>query len=295
MVRRFPVLLASVALPALILASPGAAHAGVKPANTSAAGQAAPSCPKGAPLERADFPKRPLINNRYYPLIPGTQFVLEGQADRGGGALPHQVIFTVTDLTKVINGVNTVVMWDRDINEGVLAEAELAFHAQDDDGNVWNLGEYPEEYEEGKFIGAPSTWITGTAGSRAGMLVPGKPRVGAVFPQGYAPSVDFWDCGQVLSKNQKIRYGGKYYHNGLLIDEWAPLEPDSGHQRKFYLPGVGNVEIGAVNDPEGETLILKKVRKLGPRELAQARAAALKLEQRAYKISSVYRRTAPAR
>ena len=127
------------------------------------------------------------------------------------------------------------------------------------------------------------------------MLVPGRPRVGAVFPQGYAPSVDFWDCGQVLSKNQQLRYRGKTFNNGLLIDEWAPLEPDSGHQRKFYLPGVGNVEIGAVNDPEGETLVLTKVRKLGPRELAQARAAALKLEKRAYKISTAYRRTAPAR
>jgi len=42
------------------------------------------------------------INNKFYPLVPGTQFVLEGRANRGGGLVEHQVIFTVTDLVKEI-------------------------------------------------------------------------------------------------------------------------------------------------------------------------------------------------
>jgi len=50
-------------------------------------------------------------------------------ASRGSGRRPHQVVFTVTDLVRVINGVRTVVDWDRDINEGELEEAELAFQA----------------------------------------------------------------------------------------------------------------------------------------------------------------------
>jgi len=41
------------------------------------------------------------IDNIWLPLTPGTQFVMQGQANRGTGLLPHQVIFTVTDLTKV--------------------------------------------------------------------------------------------------------------------------------------------------------------------------------------------------
>ena len=28
-------------------------------------------------------------------------------------------------------------------------EGELTFHAQDDEGKVWNFGEYPEEYDDG--------------------------------------------------------------------------------------------------------------------------------------------------
>ena len=49
----------------------------------------------------------------------------------------------------------------------------------------------------------------------------------------------------------------------------------------------------AVNDPEGETLVLTKVRRLGPNGLANARKAALKLEKRAYQVSNVYRTTPP--
>ncbi len=64
-------------------------------------------------------------------------------------------MFTVTDLTKVVNGVRAVVVWDRDYASGELQETELAFFAQDNDGNVWHLGEYPEEYETGKACRTP--------------------------------------------------------------------------------------------------------------------------------------------
>jgi len=90
------------------------------------------------------------IDNAWSPLEPGMRFVYEGRANRGQGRLPHRVVFTVTDLTKTIDGVRTVVLWDRDFNGGRLREGELAFHAQDDDGTIWNMGEYPEEYEGGR-------------------------------------------------------------------------------------------------------------------------------------------------
>ena len=138
-------------------------------------------------------------------LVPGTQFILDGVANRGGGLLPHRVVFTVTDLTKVINHVTTVVLWDRDYNMGVLQEAELALFAQDRDGNVWNLGEYPEEYENGEFLGAPSTWIADLAGAEAGIVVPGTISVGYQFLQGWAPDINFLDAGWCSRPGQPLR------------------------------------------------------------------------------------------
>ena len=65
--------------------------------------------------------------------------------------------------------MRTVVAWDRDFLNGQLQEQELAFFAQDSQGNVWNFGEYPEEYENGTFTGAPSTWIRGAGGAYGGI------------------------------------------------------------------------------------------------------------------------------
>jgi uncharacterized protein YrzB (UPF0473 family) len=88
------------------------------------------------------------IDNKWFPLIPGTQFVYEGfTVDENGEEIPHEIVFTVTDLTKEIGGVQTVVILDNDFSDGELEESELAFFAQDNDGNVWHLGQYSETYD----------------------------------------------------------------------------------------------------------------------------------------------------
>jgi len=48
-----------------------------------------------------------------------------------------------------------------------------------------------------------------------------------------------------------------------------------------------------VGDPEGETLVLSKVSQLSPEDLAKARQEAMNLEQRAFKINPIYRKTQP--
>ena len=259
------------------------------------AGAAAQTCDALIPFDPARFTHSTRIDNHWLPLAPGTRFVLEGRSNRGGGVLPHQVILTVTDLAKVIEGVRTVVLWDQDVNEGDVEESELTFFAQDDDGNVWNFGEYPEEYEDGKFSGAPKTWIHGQDGAHAGYAIEAQPRLGGpAHNQGVAPKISFLDCARVLQVDQRVCVGDTCYTGVLVMDEWSPHDPESGHQRKFYAPGVGNVQTGAVDDPEDETLVLVKVGQLSPQELAEARAAALALERHAFAVSAVYRKTQAA-
>jgi hypothetical protein len=50
------------------------------------------------------------------------------------------------------------------------------------------------------------------------------------------------------------------YNNVMIIDERSPLDPDSGHQLKYHTPGVGNVRVGFVDDPEGEVLFWRRLR-----------------------------------
>jgi hypothetical protein len=247
-------------------------------------------------FDASNFPAAPKVDNRWYPLTPGTQYVLEGEANRGKGTRPHQVVFTVTDLVKTINGVPTVVLWDRDINEGELEEAELAFQSQDNNGNVWLLGEYPEEYEDGKFKGAEDTWISGLEAAKPGVLMRADPRPGtSSYLQGLAPEIEFQDRAKVSKTGLRTCVPVQCYDDVLLIDEWNPLEPDDGHQLKYFASGVGNVRVGAVDDPEAEELVLTKVIQLNATELAKARSEALKLERHAFDVSpKLYGRTSPA-
>ena len=92
--------------------------------------------------------------------------------------IPHRLEFTVTDLTKDIAGVRTVVAWIVDISDGQVVEKEIAFYAQDNDGNVWFLGEHPEEYEDGEFVEAP-TWVAGVENAIPGIKMKAEPRQGA--------------------------------------------------------------------------------------------------------------------
>jgi hypothetical protein len=247
-------------------------------------------------FDRDNFDRSTNIDNEWFPLRPGTQFVYDGSTFEGGRRAPHRVVFTVTDLTKVVDGVRTVVAWDRDYSAGELLETEIAFFAQDNDGNVWHLGQYPEEYERGRFVDAPA-WIAGVQNARAGISMKAKPRLGAPsYSQGWGPAVNWTDRARVYRMGRRTCVRFDCYEDVLVIEEFSREEPDA-FQLKYYARGVGNVRVGwRGEDPSKETLQLTKVVQLGPGALAEVRADVLELEKRAYKISKdVYGRTPPAK
>jgi hypothetical protein len=274
-----------------------------------------PLCDTLGVFDKSHFLRPTAIDNEWLPLKPGTQMLLQGVANRGGGLLPHLVIFTVTDLIKRINGIPCVVVWDQDINEGVLSESELALFAQSDEGDVWLSGEYPEEYDNGEFVGAENTWIHGIENASAGVTVVKDPVVGSPgYEEAIALENDFWDCGMVLSLTegkQSHRSHGRDNGRGkghdkdrgrgrgedpdtLVIQEWAPLDGCDVIQFKNYLEGVGVTHVGALDDPEGETLTLFEVRHLSGASRDSANASALALDTHGPQVNEIYAQTEPA-
>jgi hypothetical protein len=253
-----------------------------------------------ADFERAQFDKSsPHITNKWLPLRPGLQLTYKGSAIPEGEKtrVTRRVVSTVTDLGKWIDGVRTLVVWERDFTAGKLGESEIAFFAQDKAGNVWLLGEYPEEYENGKFADAP-TWISGRKGARAGIAMLANPKPGSPdYAQGFAPPpVEFKDRARVYKKGQKTCVPVKCYKDVLVIEEFEQGVPGVFHL-KYYAPKVGLVKVGwrGANEEEKETLELVKRQQLGLKALAKARKEALKLDKNAYKRSEVYRKTSPAK
>jgi len=196
--------------------------------------------------------------------------------------------------THPVGGVRVVVAWDRDFLGGKLQEQELALFAQDDQGNVWNFGEYPEEYENGKFTGAPSTWIRGVAGAYGGIHMLSHPRPGMRYREGLIPAIQFDDVSVIARTGQVNCVPAGCYHQVLVVDETSPNDPTSGHQIKYYARGTGLIRVGARGGDSQEFLTLSAVRQLSPAEMAKVRAEVLAMDKRAYKISKVYRTTGPA-
>jgi hypothetical protein len=234
------------------------------------------------------------VDNEWFPLVPGTRYVWEGKAfEDDGERVERRVVFTVTDLTKVVGGVRAVVGWDRDYNDGELGESELIFFAQDKYGNVWHLGEYVEHYSEGEFEGG-RFWVVGDPeGTEAGMHMPADPQVGdPSFSQGFAPRPWFWnDLARVYKTGVHTCVPVDCYDDALVMEEFEP-RIKGAFQLKYYARGVGNIRVGwrGANEEEQEEMALKKFFHLTPEALDATRAEVLAHEHRAY----AYGRTPPA-
>jgi len=252
------------------------------------------------PLEdvgAASFDHSTQIDNPWMPLKPGTRFVYEGtSAEDDGTLVPHRIVVHVTDLTKVIGGIRTLVTWDLDYKKGELVEAELAFFAQDRTGTVWYLGEYPEEYEDGKFVAA-RPWIHGFEDARAGIMMKPRPELGTPsYSEGWGPAVEWTDRGRVDQVGQKTCVPVGCYTDVLVIAESSAGEPGA-EQLKYYARSVGSVRVGwrGAGEKTKETLELARVEQMDATALAEVRARALELERSAYRRSTaVYAHTPPA-
>ncbi|HSR46162.1 MAG TPA: hypothetical protein VLT15_13165 [Acidimicrobiia bacterium] len=240
-----------------------------------------------------DFDNPTVIDNVYLPWVPWTRLVYKGFTNEGE-LIEHRVVYTVTDMTKVIDGIETLVIWARDYSAGELAETELAFFAQDNNGNVWRMGEHPEEYDDGALVDAP-TWLSGLAGARAGIAMQGDPQEGSIsYSQGWGPAVEFIDRAAVGGFSNEMCVAAGCYEDVLIIDEFNVEEPGA-FQHKYFAPGIGNIAVGWSGSDEGrEELELVSITKLSGADVIATRAAVLELEAHAYEISpDVYGLTQP--
>ena len=236
------------------------------------------------------------VDNRWFPLVPGTQMTWVGHALDDDERIERKVVFTVTDLVKEIDGVPSRVIWELDYSEGELEEAELAFFAQDDAGTVWHMGEYPEEFDGGEVVKHPG-WIAGLQDALPGIHMPASPALDTPsYAQGWGPQVGWDDRGDTYALDEQTCTLLDCYDGVLVNREFSRSEPGA-FQLKYYAPGVGNVRVGygGPNEDEHEVLVLIERVTLDADALAAVRDAALAQEADAYRLSpALYGATAPA-
>jgi hypothetical protein len=233
----------------------------------------------------AKFTHSLAIDNGYLPLSPGTELTLEGTVNVDGSPAIHRVVFTVTDLSKKLDGAKSRVIYDVDSTAGVVTEAELAFMAEDDRGNIWNTGEYPEVFDGGVFQGSPAAWIGGVQDALPGVGMRARPRPGTSdYYQALVPSIEFGDLASIVGIVPKVCVPAGCFRDVLQIKETNTFLTE-GFQMKYYAPGVGNIRIDFLGGAEQESLELVRVRKLRKEGLERVRKEALRLDHRAYHVA----------
>ena len=185
------------------------------------------------------------IDNRYFPLIPGTTWTYDGQKE---GAALHDVM-TVTPDTRTILGVTVTVVRDTAWEDGLLAEDTFDWYAQDDAGNVWYFGEDTREFDEqGNVETTVGSWEAGQGPNLPGILMLADPRSGRTYRQEFGPGVAV-DMATVLTLNRHLTLPAGSYRQVVETKEYSCLEKGLDH--KFYAPGTGLIaELALANGQE---------------------------------------------
>jgi hypothetical protein len=187
-----------------------------------------------APFRASNFHHSTVITNRYYPLTVGAVWRWKGEFRNQ----PYTQEDVVLPYTRKIDGVVTRPEVDRDLVKGKIIAGSIDYYAQDDQGNVWYLGEATEHYVGGKLTDHADSWIAGIQGALPGIFMPAHPTLGKrQYQQEYAPNVAA-DVEHVVNVSRSVCEPLRCYAHVVQANETSVLNPGT-LAAKYYAPGVG--------------------------------------------------------
>jgi hypothetical protein len=186
--------------------------------------------------------------NAYFPLIAGVTYIYKGGSET--------ITVTVTEDTKVIEGITCVVIHDVVEENGEIIEDTYDWYAQDKDGNVWYFGEDTKAFKDGE-ASTEGSWTAGVDEALPGVVMSGKPEVGMVYRQEYYAG-HAEDMGKVVNLNESATTPAASCDGTCLVTEdTTPLEPDL-LEHKYYAPNIGLIL--EVNPKTGEKVELVEIK-----------------------------------
>ena len=175
----------------------------------------------------------PTGRSPYFILEPGFQTVLEG-----GGT---KLVITVLNETKMVDKVNTRVVEEREWSKGELIEVSRNFFALcEKTQDVFYFGEEVDNYQNGQVVNHSSSWLAGENGAKAGLIMPGQPKVGMKYYQEVAPGTAM-DRAEIVNVNDTLKTPAGSFSNCLKIKEGTALDP-AEQEFKIHAPGIGLIQ-----------------------------------------------------
>ncbi|MGB8328558.1 MAG: hypothetical protein WCE62_00415 [Polyangiales bacterium] len=197
-------------------------------------------------VEPSNFTSSTTIDNPLLPLVPGATYTYQGGSET--------IMVSVTNTTKVILGITCVEVRDTVRVDGEVTEDTLDWYAQDDEGNVWYMGEDTKEYEGGEVVSTEGSWEAGVDGAKPGIVMHAtQPAIGEPYRQEFY-ACEAEDFAEVVSLDEDVTVPVGAYTNCLQTREFTPLEPDV-NEYKYYCPDLGLVlEVDVVTDARTELI-----------------------------------------
>jgi len=196
-------------------------------AGAASVGGAEPKFTESFDVDKADLVS--IGTNRFFILAPGSQLVLQD----------NKTVLTITVLkeTKMVDGVETRVVEERETVNGALAEVSRNYFAiSKRTSDVFYFGEDVDIYKNGRVVKHEGAWLSGENGARFGLAMPGTPLLGARYYQELAPKVAM-DRAEVVSLGEKLDTPAGKFERCLKTEETSAVE--KGREYKLYAPGVG--------------------------------------------------------
>jgi hypothetical protein len=173
-------------------------------------------------------------SNPYFILEPGYRLVYK---DKG-----TDLIITVLDETKTVDGVETRIVEERESEGGKLVEVSRNYFAISRRNNsVFYFGEDVDMYNtKGAIAGHGGSWHAGVDGAKAGVMIPGIALLGARYYQEVAPG-SAMDRAEIVSVTESLTTPAGAFGKVMKTLETTPLEPGTKGY-KLYAPGVGLIK-----------------------------------------------------
>lgn len=174
-------------------------------------------------------------SNTYMILEPDCKLILADGKDT--------LTITVLDETKVVDGVQTRVVEERETKGGKPAEVSRNYFAFDKaTGDIYYFGEDVAVYDaKGNITSHEGSWLSGVKGARFGLMMPGQPKVGDRYQQEVAPGAAL-DRAEIVSLTEKGKVPAGTFRDCLKTRESSRLE--KGIEEKLFAPGVGLLKDG---------------------------------------------------
>lgn len=215
-----------------------------------------------------DYPTT--INNQYWPLSSLPDLVYYAEGEDGCEVSKTHILPTLkSDFAGDYAGISAVqvedLAWLSEECDGdyVLVEETVDWYAQDNDGNVWYLGEDTTAYDDDEECPTSAgSWEAGSdiagvgSDAEAGIVMLANPVVGLAYQQEYYED-EAEDMARILQTDAPVDIEFGSYEECLKTKEWTALE--SGHvEHKFYCPSSG-LGLMLVNELKGKTLRVELV------------------------------------